>query len=119
MSKHPIVHVEFSANELQSAGNFFSDVFGWEVQHMPEMNYAMYTTGDGVGGGLNPVSDTNPVGTTLVHIGTNDVNATLAKIEEHGGATLVPKTEIPGFGWFAIFKDPTGNTIGLFESQDQ
>jgi predicted enzyme related to lactoylglutathione lyase len=26
----------------------------------------------------------------------------------------VPKTEIPGMGWYAIFSDPTGNRIGLF-----
>jgi len=73
MSEHPIVHVEFSANDREAAGKFFSDVFGWEIQQMPEMNYAMYSTGDGVGGGLNPVSDTNPAGTTLVHIGTKEV----------------------------------------------
>ncbi len=119
MSKHSIVHVEFSANTLEGAEKFFRDVFGWEVQQMPEMNYAMYNTGDGIGGGFNPVSDTNPAGTTLVHIGTEDVNATLAEIEAHGGKTLVTKTEIPGMGWFAIFADPTGNNIGLYEAMDQ
>jgi len=119
MSKHSLVHIEFSANDLKAAEKFFSDVFGWKVQQMPEMNYAMYETGEGVGGGFNPVSDTNLAGTILPHIGTNDVNATLADIESHGGKTLVPKTEIPGMGWFAIFSDPTGNQIGLYEAADQ
>ncbi len=119
MSKHPIVHVEFSANDLEGAGKFFNDVFGWEVQQMPEMNYAMFNPGEGVGGGFNPVSETNAAGTTLAHIGTEDIEATLAVIEEHGGKTLVPKTEIPGMGWFAIFSDPTGNSIGLYEAMDQ
>ena len=116
MSKHPIVHVEFSANDRQAAGKFYSDVFGWEVQQMPEMNYAMFSAG--VGGGLNPVGDNNPAGTTLVHIGTDDIEATLAKIAAHGGKMTVPKTEIPGMGWFAIFNDPTGNTIGLYQAKE-
>jgi uncharacterized protein len=119
MSKYPIVHIEFSANQLEESEKFFSQVFGWKIQQMPEMNYAMYETGEGVGGGFNPVSDSNPAGTTLVHIGCDDVNATLAIIETHGGKTLVPKTEIPGMGWFAIFADPTGNNIGLYETANQ
>ena len=31
-----------------------------------------------------------------------------------GASTLVPKTEIPGTGWFAIFTDPTGNRMALY-----
>ncbi len=119
MSKHPIVHVEFSANDRQAAGKFFSDVFGWEVQQIPDMNYAMFNSGDDVGGGLNPVSETNEAGTTLAHIGTDDIEATLAKIEANGGKMTVPKTEIPGMGWFAIFNDPTGNSIGLYQAKEE
>jgi predicted enzyme related to lactoylglutathione lyase len=26
----------------------------------------------------------------------------------------MPKTEIPGTGWFAIFSDPTGVTLALY-----
>lgn len=83
------------------------------------MNYALFETGDGVGGGFNPVSESSPVGRVLVHIGTDDIPATLAKIEEHGGATAVPETEIPGYGSFAIFKDPTGNEIALYKGMSQ
>jgi len=34
-----------------------------------------------------------------------------------GGKILRSKTEIPGIGWFGIFKDPTGNSIALFTSK--
>lgn len=118
MSKHPIVHVEFTVNDLKATGKFFSDVFGWEVQQMPEMNYAMFETGDKLGGGFNPAGENTPAGRTLAHIGTDDIDETLAKIEAHGGKTTVPKTEIPGFGWFAIFNDPSGNAIGLYTSKN-
>ena len=78
------------------------------------MNYATFESGEGVGGGLNPVQETYPAGTTAVYIGTDDIDATLEKIEANGGKTLVPKSEIPDMGWYAFFSDPTGNMIGLY-----
>jgi len=27
---------------------------------------------------------------------------------------LIPKQEVPGMGWFAWFKDPEGNVLGLW-----
>ena len=112
MSEHPIVHVEFSAQDRQAAGKFYSELFGWKVQQIPEMNYATFETGS-VGGGLNPVQETYPAGTVVVYVHTDDIDATLVKAESLGGKTLVPKSEIPGVGWFGLFADPTGNMIGL------
>jgi len=114
MSKHPIVHVEFSAHDREAAGKFYSDVFGWKVQQVPEMNYATFEAEGGPGGGFNPVSDNYPAGTVAVYIQTDDIDATLAKITAAGGKVLVPKSEIPNTGWFAFFSDPTGNQVALY-----
>jgi predicted enzyme related to lactoylglutathione lyase len=115
MSKHPIVHVEISANDREGAGKFYEELFGWNIQQIPEMNYATFDYGvGGVGGGLNPVREDNPAGTVVVYVDTDDINADLAKIENLGGKIVTPKTEIPGMGWFGIFTDPTGNLIGLY-----
>jgi len=116
MSEHPIVHIEISASDREAAGKFYNQLFGWVITQMPEMNYAMFETPEGIGGGLNPVQENNPAGTVLVYIGTDDIEASLAKVEALGGSTLVPMTEIPGMGWFAIFRDPTGNQIGLYKA---
>ena len=114
MSNHPFVHIEISANNLDAAGKFYAEAFGWNVQHIPEMNYSTFETGEGVGGGLNPVQEGVSAGSIVVYIGTDDIEASLEKIEKLGGQTIVPKNEIPGMGWFALFKYPTGNVIGLF-----
>ena len=37
MSEHPIVHIEFSADDRQAAGKFYQDVFGWKVTDVPEL----------------------------------------------------------------------------------
>lgn len=114
MSEHHVVHVEFSAKDLEAMGNFYRDLFGWEIVQIPEMNYATFETGDNTGGGFNPVSDTNPAGTVLVYIGTDDIDASLAKAESLGGKVVLQKTEIPETGWFGFFSDITGNVVGLY-----
>ncbi len=118
MSKHPIVHVEISAQDLEATAKFYEELFGWKIQHIPEMNYATFEAEGGPGGGFNPVSEQVPAGTVLVYVNSDDIEASLAKAESLGGTTTVPKTEIPDVGWFAIFTDPTGNTMALYKSKE-
>lgn len=120
MSKHPIVHVEISANDRETAGKFYAELFGWKIQQIPEMNYATFDYGvEGVGGGLNPVREDNPAGTVVVYVDTDDISADLAKVERLGGKIVAPKTEIPEMGWFGMFTDPTGNLIGLYTAMQR
>ena len=115
MSNHPIVHVEISASDLAAAGRFYADLFGWKIEHTPELNYSTFDYGSEVmGGGLNPVQEGNPAGTVIVYVDTDDIDASLAKVESLGGKLVTPKTEMPGIGWFGLFRDPTGNLIGLY-----
>jgi len=119
MYKHPIVHIEFSANDREKSAQFYHDIFGWEIQHMPEMNYSTFMCDKKLGGGFNPVTEESPVGTVTVYIQVDDFESTLAQIEARGGKTILPKTEIPGVGWFAFFADPTGNKVALYKGKDQ
>ena len=114
MSKRNVVHVEIPAANLESAGKFYSDLFGWKIQHMPEMNYTMWEAGDHTGGGFPEVSAEYPAGQVLVYIDSDDIEADLKNVAKLGGTVLRQKTEIPGMGWFGIFKDPTGNVLALY-----
>ncbi len=118
MPDHPIVHIEFAASDLSAAAKFYSGLFGWKTEHMPEMNYVTYEAPPGPGGGFSPVDgNMYKPGDVVVYVQTDDIDATLAKAESLGGSTVQPKTEIPGFGWFALFRDPTGNRIGLYTAK--
>ncbi len=47
----------------------------------------------------------------------SDIDATLARVSEMGGRTLVPKTRISEeHGHFALFLDNVGNRLGLWSS---
>ena len=118
MSKHPIVHIEISAKDRVADSKFYAEVFGWEIEQIPEMSYATFETGDGPGGGFTPITKDNPAGTVTVYIGTDDIPATLDKIVKLGGKVISPEMEIPGVGWFAIFSDLTGNQLALFKAKE-
>ena len=116
---HPIVHVEFSAGDLKAASQFYQEIFDWQMQAFPEMNYVSFNWGaEDAGGGFNPVQEGYPAGTVIVYIQTDDINATLEAVGERGGETLEPPMPIPGVGQIAIFRDPTGNRVGLIQPGD-
>ena len=35
--------------------------------------------------------------------------------QEHGGSVLVPRTEVPNVGHFAMFTDPDGVAVGIMQ----
>lgn len=119
MSKRNIVHVEIPAANVEGAGKFYQDLFGWKIQPMPEMNYTMQEAGDGDEyGGFPQVSDDNPAGQVLVYIASDNIDADLKNVKKLGGKVLHEKSEIPGMGWFGIFEDPTGNVLALYTSMN-
>jgi predicted enzyme related to lactoylglutathione lyase len=118
MSKRNVVHVEIPAASVEAAGKFYQELLGWKIQHDPQLNYSMWEAGDGSGGGFPEVSDEAPAGHVLIYIHSDDIDADLKKVEQLGGSVVHPKTEIPNMGWFGLFKDPTGNVLGLYTSMN-
>jgi uncharacterized protein len=114
VSNHPIVHVEFSARDREEAGKFYADLFDWKIEQLPEMNYATFDDGKGLGGGFNPLTDDNPAGTICAYVQSDDIEADLTRAAKLGGKIIQHKMEIPMTGWFGLFADPTGNIVGLY-----
>jgi len=54
-------------------------------------------------------------GGCIFYISVDDIEKKLKEIEKAGGKTVRKKTEVPGFGWDAAFKDIFGNVVGLFK----
>jgi predicted enzyme related to lactoylglutathione lyase len=116
MSKHGVVHIEISAENPQAASQFYAELFGWKMTIDERFDYHQFEPHDGPAGAFSPVSESNPAGTVILYVGTDDVDASLSKAESLGAMVVTPKMEIPEVGWMGIFTDPTGNPIGLFQS---
>ena len=103
---------------------FYSDLFDWKVdkQSMPGMDYWMIeTTGQGVGhlnGGMFPKQG-HETDRARFYIGVDDIDSHTQRFVDAGGAVLIEKQEVPGFGWAVIGSDPEGNVLGLFQPLQQ
>lgn len=120
-----VVHFEVPFDDGDRARNFYRDVFGWQVQEMPEMHYTMVMSGpsgdDGptepgfINGGMQSRKETAAAGPTIV-IDVDSIDATLEQIGGLGGSTVAPKMPVGDMGFAAYFKDPEGNVLGLWET---
>lgn len=120
MTNYEIAHIEVPAIDTAEAGQFYSDVFGWKIETNLAHNYVTFVSAGGFRGGFtDPKEPTYKPDRLLVYLATDDLDASLADIESHGGKTILPKTEIPHVGEWAVFADPAGNHIGLFLSKRQ
>ena len=112
------VHMEIASTDPQRTRKFFEDVFEWDFEFMPEMNYHTYEAPSGPGGGLmSPMENQSPG--ILNYLLSHDIDTDVKKIEEAGGRVLQTKKEIPGVGWWAVFQEPTGIVLALFQGRQQ
>ena len=121
MAPHAIVHVAIPAPNPAVLGPFYAELFGWKLHDPTFNNYHPFHADSGPNGAFVQVNDTTgpKVGEVVIHVSTDDIDATLARVEALGGKTLHPKTEIPHTGWFALFADPAGNRIALVTLMSQ
>ena len=120
-----VVHFEIPADDVARAKEFYSSIFDWQLQDMPEMDYTivqttavdenqMPTAPGAINGGLMRRSQDTP--SPVLTIDVESVDQALEQVEAAGGKVVRPRTEIPGMGAFAYFTDPDGNTLGLWEN---
>src|SRR2546426_5763012 len=110
-----VVHVEIHSNAPEKTKAFLKDVFDWKFQDMPEMNYSTFEAPSAPGGGLQKAENLPAGG--LDYILSKDIDGAVKKIQSSGGSIVTPKMAIPGMGFFAVFQDPTGITLALYEPQ--
>jgi len=108
---NPIVHFEIGCRDQAATGQFYSKLFDWKLAEMGPAT--MIDTGGEVGGHITALGH-EPHQFTHFYVQVDDPQATLDKVQELGGKTLVPPQEIP-MGTFAWFADPEGNTVALWK----
>jgi uncharacterized protein len=116
---NPVSWFEITGKDADKLQQFYSDVFGWEYQQAPGPGkYGMVSAGNGgIGGGVGQAQE-GP-GHVTVYVEVDDPQGALDKIEQHGGKTVMPVTEVPNMVTFALFNDPEGHLVGIFKGQGQ
>lgn len=113
-------YFEIPVMDMERAIKFYSQVFNVEFSketiHGCEMAFFPYSKGQGITGALANGEIYKPsVEGCLIYLATESIDKTMEKVIELGAEQLFPKTEVPGTGYSAEFKDSEGNRIALFE----
>jgi predicted enzyme related to lactoylglutathione lyase len=110
-----IVHWEIQAQDAKKVQRFYGDLFGWAIDAANPMNYGMVSSQgeDGINGGIGG-SMNGARSRVLVYANVDDINETLAKAEQLGARTIMPRTDL-GMVIMGIFEDVEGNHFGLVE----
>ena len=120
-----VVHFEIPVDKMERAQKFFKDTFGWAINAMPDMGYALLgttpTTADGrptepgaINGGMLELQE--PVKHTVVTINVASINDAEKRIQKNGGKMIRKKMAVGEMGFAAYFQDTEGNVLGLWEN---
>jgi len=113
-----IVHIELHSADPAKSKQFYGEVFGWKFEEMPEMNYTLWRAENEPGGGIMKTMEGRPP-QVLNYILAESVENTLRDIAGAGGIVIQPKMEIPGQGWWALFQEPGGTMMAIYEGLPQ
>jgi uncharacterized protein len=118
-----IVHFEIPSDNIERAKKFYNNLFGWNMEKVPgPMEYWMFATSANTnskseqtisGGVMERKMSNEPI---TIYIGVESVNDYAKKVEELGGKVIKPRTEVPGYGWFAVCMDTENNLFALWET---
>lgn len=110
-----IVHIDIPVKDLEATPEFYAKVFGWELTPMPEQDYVLFTAdGGGISGGFTKPKIHQPGG-CIGYIQVDNLEDAMAVIVENGGQSQTERQEVGDAGSFALFTDPEGNAMGLWE----
>jgi predicted enzyme related to lactoylglutathione lyase len=109
-----ISYLEVPAARPGEAAACYAAVFGWQVDDRGHV--ATFTDGTGhvIGHFVSSRTAAGPVAGILPHVHVESVDAVLARAVAHG-ATIVRAPYPEGDLRVAVFLDPSGNEIGVWQ----
>jgi len=120
----PVVHFEVIGKDGAKLQDFYSELFGWEIDADNSMNYGMVprdgnTTDDGIGigGGVGPAQEGSD-GWVTFYVATDDVEGSLKKAEGLGGTRVMGPMQVPEGPEIGLFNDPEGHLVGVVRMRE-
>jgi len=122
-----IVYFQIPSDDIERSKEFYNQLFGWKIDKFPESNtpeamenWTVTTTDDkgnkALGGGMSKRQMPQQQITNFIDV--ESVGEYSSKVEKLGGKVVVPKTAVPGMGFYAVCVDTENNSFGIFESNE-
>jgi predicted enzyme related to lactoylglutathione lyase len=114
--------LELGTTNRDAAKKFYSNLFGWTGEDMemgPDMAYTIFRLGGkDVSGAYQLMKeqlDAHVPPHWILYVKVESADASAAKGVQLGATQIVPPSDIPNVGRFALLQDPTGAHINVFQ----
>ena len=116
---NPFVHVELNTGDVAKAKDFYGKLFDWKLEDsdMDGLTYTMVGVGEGTGGGMMKQMMPGAPPAWMPYVDVDDIQAATKKAKSLGANILRDVTPVADMGWLSILSDPTGATIGLWQTK--
>ena len=111
---NPIVQFQILSKAPDETAQFYSSLFGWQVDANNPMGYRRIDTGsqEGIQGGVWPAPPQAPNFVQL-YVAVEDVRSAVTKAEGLGAKVIIPPTTLPEGDEMAVMLDPQGMAFGV------
>jgi predicted enzyme related to lactoylglutathione lyase len=110
--------VDLASSNPEASREFYSKLFGWQVEVNPDPQYGGYAMAK-VGGkdvaGIGPKMMPEAPTAWTVYIGTTDADGLVKKVQSAGGTVIAPPMQVGDQGRIAVFQDPSGAFIAAWQ----
>ncbi|MGH2476672.1 MAG: VOC family protein, partial [Candidatus Limnocylindrales bacterium] len=115
MTEPRVIHFEIAGRDAKALQQFWGSLLGWSLDTSNPGGYGMTNpdqTGIVVGIGGTPDGS---AGHVTGYVRVDDIDATLARAVELGGAVIMPKFSPGPNATLALVADAEGHVVGLTE----
>jgi predicted enzyme related to lactoylglutathione lyase len=109
-----LCYLEIPALDVHQSAGFYEKVFGWDIRDRDSGRPTFSYPGAVVTGAWVTGRAISKEPGLLPYIWVDHIDETLAQIVSQGGE-VVQAPHSPGDMWIALFRDPAGNVIGLYQ----
>ncbi len=109
-----VMFVELPSADIGAAASFYAEVFGWALTGFGP-SYACTMTGDVDVGLQADMAEATRAPLPVIRV--DDLEASLAAVEEAGGVIVKPIFSFPGGRRFH-FEDPNGNELAVMQAAE-
>lgn len=116
---NPVTIFEIAGKKEDSLCDFYGTLFDWTINQDDDCGNDVNTGSEqGINGHIVQTTDDMPITNHVTfYIQVDDIHEYAKKVESNGGQVIMGPMSVPqGEGTFAMFLDPCGNCLGLFQS---
>jgi predicted enzyme related to lactoylglutathione lyase len=114
-----VTHFEIYAEDPTKLADFYKELFGWEIDKAPGIDYFRINSGPSENGGIQGGLLHRPIPgpRSWVHyVSVDSLDEMVERVQSLGGKLVRPKAAVPKIAWYAVVEDPEGNIFAMWQA---